>query len=122
MNGELVPRDADERQTEVGQGSDDGDARDVDQIPVVREEVQVGADGPAALAGDQTQRFDVERTAPADGFLDETGKQHLDLRGSANTRISFDEEDTRSRVTDRPTSKTGEAIGPISVDIVNNPS
>lgn len=60
---------------EVAEGGDDGEAGGVEQAAIVREDVQVGAHGPAVGARDDAEGFGVEGGGAADGFFEEAGEE-----------------------------------------------
>lgn len=64
---------------EVPQRGDDGDARRVDQVAVMRERMHVDADGPTFLAGHQAEGFGVEGAGAADRLFEEAGEEDFGL-------------------------------------------
>ncbi|GKT53732.1 LOW QUALITY PROTEIN: ADP-ribosylation factor family protein [Colletotrichum tofieldiae] len=65
--------------TEVAQGGDDGEAGRVGEVSVVGEDVDVGADGPDLLAGDEAEGLGVEGARAADRLFEDARKEDLGL-------------------------------------------
>lgn len=129
----------DVRAAEVAQGGDDGDARGVEQAAVVRQDVHVGAHGPAFGAGDDAERFRVEGGGASDGFFEEAREERFGGGWAGEARrgglvlvggckgcwgLGCSREVGREGEGGfyRPTSKAGEAMGESSVVTVKMPS
>lgn len=63
----------------MAEGGDDGEAGGVDEVAVVGEDVDVDADGPALLAGDEAEGLGVEGAGAADRLFEEAGDKDFCL-------------------------------------------
>ena len=68
-DGDVLALDLDIRPAEVEECGDESEARSVDDVAVVVEDVDVGAEGEALASGDDAEGFRIQGAGAADGFL-----------------------------------------------------
>lgn len=85
------------------------------------DDVDVCAKGEAPEACDDAERFCVERIGPANSFL-EYSRENYFCVGGPGSAISCAQAYSQGSMTDRPTSKAGDAMGENSVMIWKTPS
>lgn len=86
--------------SEMHQSCQDGEAAGIDDVPIVVEDVDVGAHVEAFGAGDDAEGFGVEGAGAADGLLKEAREEDFGgVLSGGSVRPSF----CRSRIVDRHT-------------------
>lgn len=78
-SGQFAAPDARVRDAGVPERAQGGEAAGVDEVAVVVEDVDVGAEGPYFLAGDQAEGFGGEGLGAAEGGLEGAGEVGLEV-------------------------------------------
>lgn len=79
VDGDGLAGDGDVRAAEVAEGAEDRDAAGIDEITIVRQDVNGGEDGPDLCAGEDAEGFGVESGGSPDRFFKDTGQEAFEF-------------------------------------------